>query len=424
MSGFLESAGVWVEASPAASITRPASGGRSVLSDPTITVLSDLPLPVPLLAESCSIRQPRTAPAPGRSEFSWKIFPGFEEVDQGLAWSGQSVSLARLPTPAGRSTQSEPASPPVSDEPFEAVLGQAVVAGRTATRQPGYAIDSLPLPTFNLTPWYPAEAYSAAPVYPTRAGRSVTDLPPGDPAPVVWLGQSVATRPVHRAGLGQHLVQIEPVPFDVAHTAILVSGAAPVRPTCVPHPQPDTWVPPVPPDPVAWLAQDAVRPAVSPKRPGLVIASTPPLDWHFEQTALAPSAWGGQSVSPARPSRPAPVPSHADAASLLTGHLGHLQITYAAAWSGGVTLPPPPAVRPGRVVESQGPPEEFAGPSPFVPYQLVAAGPAYSRRALPAPGVTTVEPVPVGLIVVAGPYHAVARDLYVAGAVVGEVVQP
>ena len=197
-----------------------------------------------------------------------------------------------------------------------------------------------------------------------------------------------------------------------------------MRPRRGPAPQPDAWNVLTPAEPLAWLEEGCVRPPAPAPRPGSAVASTPPLDWHFVQTTLSPSAWSGQTVAPARPAWPAPRPQHADAASLLTGHLDHLQVTYAAAWSGGAFAPPPPAPRPGRVAASQGPPDSLASPSPFVPFQMVAAAPVYARRPLPAPGVTAVEPVPVGLIVVAGPYRAVARDLYVAGAVVGEVAQP
>jgi hypothetical protein len=108
---------------------------------------------------------------------------------------------------------------------------------------------------------------------------------------------------------------------------------------------------------------------------------------------------------------------------VLQSHLGYLQITYAAAWTGCVTTPSREH-RPGRAAAILGPRPDLAEPSPFVPYQVVAAAPVYPRRPVPQSRDLPTEPVPVGLIVVAGPYRAVAQDLYVAGAVVGEVAQP
>lgn len=353
MSGFLVSAGVWIEASPA----RP----------------------------TCRVARP------GRSAHSSRIHPSFEDVASNPAtWQGQSVCLARPAARPGRAITSFPDSPSAEDTPAIAVLGESF-AGPAYPRQKRSSVsDTLPFPAFNLPPWFPAEAYSThAPRIPSRGGQASCPLPAWSPSPI-WLGQSVSVR------VGS------PSPGMQRDTLSLV--------------------PPLTEPPVA-VFQGTVRCLASPPRAGRASGSLPPLQWYYTQTTDSPATWQGQSVRPVRRADRSVPAVHSEAGALLQGHLGHLQITFTAAWSGGV-VPPVRSTWPGRTVSFLGAPPALAEPSPFVPYQFVAASGVYPRRPVPQSRDLPTEPVPVGLIVIAGPYRAVAQDLYVAGAVVGEVAQP
>lgn len=398
---FLADVDKWVGAESVAPVRLPRTG-CAWTTTPLVPYPVDAPLPVEMPRDATLARRvPGPARSPARVSHSLREHPSTVDAAMQMSYLATGVAM-----PASQQTrpvagprqvsylQHEQPIPflPLSESQVSAQPPRRACLGRAQAG--GEAEESLGLPHHWVDGWLSVEQGGAprrslpvcrsvwvAPDYPVAVGG------PLDSALLDWQGQGDSS--FVRAARLSHARDVS------------------------------VWAWPGGDEPPGWAAL-AVSCLVAPARPS-VVARCQVGQQQIEGLADAlVSVSGWQHGQSARPGPPA-VTGHADSADPIGLY------AYLAAPSPVIltqaTWPARSSTSERRSSGELALVREFAGPSPAVCYQLIAASPARASESAPHQEYSAPDWHGVGLVAYAGLGYCAAGDVFVAGAVAGNVVR-